>query len=71
MLAALLPLLMKGAGRAVPGLFGALAPGLGPRGRRRRRRSLVTASQLRDLTAIKNILGKTAAAEAMHLLVRR
>lgn len=35
---------------------------------KRRRRRLVTASQLRDLVAIKEILGRTAAATALSLL---
>lgn len=43
---------------------------VGEEKKKRRRRRLITAGQLRDLAAIKDVLGKTAAANALTLLRR-
>lgn len=79
----ILPAFGRLLGGAARGAFGgfrpqAFAPMLGARAgavpgqfRRRRRRALLTNRELADLTAIKNILGKTAAAEALSLLRSR
>lgn len=40
-------------------------------GRGRRRRARLTATDMLELTQIKNILGKTAAAQAMPFYLRR
>jgi len=54
-----------GAYRAVTGLFGP------PPRRRRRRKKRLTASELAELSHIKGILGKTAAANALPFYLGR